>query len=122
MIIVGRSRRAAYGDGARRRDLDPGRLGFGTLRDRYFEHAVLVRGLDRVTTDIGRKPEGPMDSAVVAFRAMNPRVLGPCGLAALGVDHQRPGLDLHFERVALQTGQVDAEAIAVVIFDDIDWR
>jgi hypothetical protein len=73
-------------------------------------------------TDIGRKPEGPMDSAVMAFRAMNPRVLGPCGLVALGVDHQRPVLDLHLERVALQTGQIDAEAIAVMIFDDIDWR
>src|SRR2546426_11824268 len=82
------------------RDLDPGRFGFGTLRDRYFEHAVLVRGLDRVTTDIGGKPESPMDSAVVAVRAVNPRVFCPCGLAAPGVDHHRPRPDPHLERGA----------------------
>ena len=78
--------------------------------------------LDRVVTDIGRKPEGPMDSAVVSFGAMNPRVLGPYGLVPLGVDHQRPVLDLHFERVTLQTRHVYRKAIAVLIFDDIDRR
>src|SRR5438094_6141813 len=103
-------------------DLDPGRFGLGTLRDRYFEHAILVRGLDAVVTHIGRKPEGPTNSAVVAFGAMNPRVLGACGLVALGVDHQGAILDLHLERVGLQTGQIDAEAIAVMIFDHIDRR
>ena len=61
------------------RDLDLRRFGFRTLRDRYFKNAVLVRGLDRVLTDICRKPEGPMDSAVMAFRAMNPRVLRQYG-------------------------------------------
>jgi hypothetical protein len=76
------------------RDLDLDRLGLRKLRDRYFKHAVLVRGLDRVVTDIARKPEGPMDPAATAFRAMNPRVLGPRWLVALGVDDQRPVLDL----------------------------
>src|SRR5207249_10895968 len=79
------------------RDLDPGRFGFGALRDRYFEHAVLVRGFDRVVTDIGRKPEGPMHPPVVAFRAMNPRVLGPPCVAALRVAPRRPALDLHLD-------------------------
>ena len=57
------------------RDLDPKRLCFRKLRDRYFKHAVLVRGLDCVATYIARKPEGPMDSAVVAFCTVNSRVL-----------------------------------------------
>src|SRR5438093_6622274 len=106
------------------RDLDPNRLGFGNLRERYFKHTVLVRGLDRGAAYIPRKPEGPMDPAVMAFCAMNPRVLilTPCRFVALGVDHERLVLDLHFKRVALQTGQVDAEAVPIVIFDHIDWR
>src|SRR6185503_13772120 len=88
------------------RDLDLGRSGFGTLRDREFEYAVLVRGLDRVVTDIAREPEGPTHSAVVTLGPMNPRALAPCRHWTLGADHQCPILDLHFERVALQPGQV----------------
>ena len=71
---------------------------------------------------IARKPEGPMNSAVMAFCAMNTRllVLTPGGLVALGVDHERLVLDLHVKRAALQTGQVDAEAVPITIFDHID--
>jgi len=104
------------------RDLDPNRLGFGNLRERYFKHTVLVRGLDRGAAYIPRQPEGSMDPAVMAFCAMNPRVLilTPCGFVARGVDHERLVLDLHFKRVALQTGQVDAEAVPIAIFDHVD--
>src|SRR5947199_1219126 len=106
------------------RDLDPNRLGFGNLCERYFKHTVLVRGLDRAAAYIPRQPEGSMDPAVMTFCAMNPRVLilTPCGFVARGVDHERLVLDLHFKRVALQTGQVDAEAVPIMIFDHIDWR
>src|SRR5438128_1803238 len=71
------------------RDLDLDRLGFRNLRECDVKHTVLVRGLDRGMAYIARKPEGPMNSAVMAFCAMNTRllVLTPGGLVALGVDH-----------------------------------
>src|SRR2546425_1337658 len=106
------------------RDLDLDRLGFRNLRERDVKHTVLVRGLDRGMAYIARKPEGPMNSAVMAFCAMNTRllVLTPGGLVALGVYHGRLDLDLHVKRAAFQTGQVDAEAVPITIFDHIDGR
>src|SRR6185437_8222663 len=98
------------------------RRGFGTLRNRHLEHAVLADGLDAFRVGAVRQRETTIEQAMRALDARQLAVLLARFRLALALDRENALLHRDLDILRIDAGNVGEDGEAVVLFLDVDAR